>query len=141
MEAIPVVNTVKAREVMRQPVVAATPRASLRDIASQLVSHGLSGMPVSERNGIVIGMVTEADILRALAQGKTLETLTAQDVMSREALTVDSEAPLSEALRLLNEYHILRVPVTEQGKLAGVISRVDIIKTALEPEFLAFGIN
>ena len=128
----------KAAKLMRRPVVAATPRASVRDIAMQLVANGFSGMPVAERDGTVIGVITEADILRALTEGKPLETLAAEDIMTRDVISVDLETPMLDVMKMLQDHHILRVPVTDRGQLVGVISRIDLIRTVLEPEFMAF---
>ncbi|MFN8007800.1 MAG: CBS domain-containing protein [Terriglobia bacterium] len=130
--------TATSRQIMQTPVLATTPRASVRDIASQLVANGFSGMPVAERNGTVVGIITEADILGALVEGKTLETITAVDIMSPSPTTVDVETPAEEVMKLLQEHHILRVPVTEKGKLVGILSRSDFIRAVLEQEFMAF---
>ena len=121
----------KAGQIMQKSVFAVTPETSVRDIAHQLVSKGISGMPVVERDGTVRGIVTEADILRVQAKGKQLEALTAKDIMSAEPIAVDGETPVEEVKILLMEYHILRVPVVEAGKLVGIISRRDIIKSML----------
>jgi CBS domain-containing protein len=129
---------IKAREIMQRPVLATTVRASVRDIASQLVGNGFSGMPVADRDGTVVGVITEADIIKALVEEKPLETLTAYDIMSPNPTTVDVETPLDEVMKVLQEHHILRVPVTDRGKLIGIISRSDLIKAVLEPEFMAF---
>ena len=128
----------KAREIMRKPVIATTPRASVRDIANQLVEKSFSGMPVAERDGTVVGIITEADILRAFSQHKQLETLTAENIMSTEPTTVDVETPIEAVIMVLQELHVLRVPVTEGGKLVGIISRSDVIRAVIEPEFMAF---
>jgi len=85
-----------------------------------------------------MGVVTEADILRVLGEGKALETLTAADIMTEKPATVDLEAPIREVIQILQEHRILRVPVTERGRLVGIISRSDIIRAVLEPEFMAF---
>ncbi len=132
------VKDMKASQIMQRPVFATTPRASVRDIATQLVVNGISGMPVAERDGTVLGIITEADILRALIEGKRLETLVAEDIMSLGPITVEVDTPVEEVMRILQEHHILRVPVTDKGKLVGIISRSDIIKSVLEPEFLTF---
>ena len=128
----------KAAKLMRRPVVAATPRASVRDIAMQLVANGFSGMPVAERDGTVIGVITEADILRALTEGKSLETLAAEDIMTKNVISVDLETPMPDVMKVLQDHHIIRVPVTDRGKLVGIISRIDLIRTVLEPEFMIF---
>jgi CBS domain-containing protein len=129
----------KAGEIMRSPVLATTPRASVRDIASQLVRNGISGMPVAEPGGTILGVITEADVLAALMEGKQLEKLTAQDIMSTEPITVDTDTPVEDVIKFLNEEGIVRVPVTDKGKLVGIVSRVDVIRAVLEPEFMTFG--
>jgi CBS domain-containing protein len=128
----------KAVDIMTKPVFATTLRASVRDVATQLVVNGLSGMPVAERDGAVVGIITEADIIGALGEGKRIETLAAEDIMTREPIVVGIETPLEEIIRYLRENHILRVPVIDHGKLVGIISRSDIIKAVLEPEFMTF---
>ena len=129
----------KASEIMHRPVLATTPRASVRDIAAQIVLNGISGLPVTDRAGTVLGVISEADVLGALHNGKQMERLTAEDIMSDDPVTVDVETPLEKVIELLNDEGIVRVPVTEKGKLVGIISRGDILKAVLEPEFMTFG--
>ena len=129
----------KASEVMQRPVLATTLRASVRDVATQIVVNEISGMPVTDLDGRVLGVITEADIMAALIDGKNLEDLTAQDLMSPEPITVDADTPMDEVMRLLEECGVFRVPVTSQGKVVGIISRRDIIRSVLEPEFMTFG--
>jgi CBS domain-containing protein len=134
-------RAMKASDIMQREVLATTPRASVRDIAAQLVLNGISGMPVAELAGTVLGVITEADILESLMEGKKLEKLTAADIMSEEPITVDIETSVEEVIKILNEEGIVRVPVTEKGKLVGIISRIDVIRAVLEPEFITFGIS
>jgi CBS domain-containing protein len=127
-----------AKDIMQTPVVAATPRASLRDLAARLVTNEFSGMPVADPDGRVVGVITEADIIRAFLDGKRLENLTAGEVMTGPALTVDAKAPLEEVMKCLQEHRIVRVPVTSDGKLVGIIARRDLIRAHIEPEFMVF---
>ena len=138
MKAQTATAVLTAGQIMQKPVLATTTRASARDVAAQLVRNEFSGMPVAERDGTLLGVVTEADVLRILGEGKALETLTAGDIMTANPATVDLSAPLSEIIQILQEHRILRVPVTERGQLVGIISRSDIIRAVLEPEFMAF---
>lgn len=119
-------------QIMRQPALAATPEAPVRDIAGQLVSQGISGMPVAEPDGTVIGVVSEGDLLRTLLEGRPLDTLTAGDIMDADPITVDAATPLVDAMQLLHQTGVLRLPVTEQGKLVGIISRSDIIRAVVD---------
>jgi CBS domain-containing protein len=125
---------------MQRPVVAATTGASLRDVATQLVKNGFSGMPIADPDGRVLGVVTESDIIRTLIAGKRLENLTAGEVMTGPPITVEVEAPIEEVMKQLEENRIVRVPVTDHDKLVGIISRGDIIRAILEPEFMEFGV-
>lgn len=128
----------RVAEIMTKPVIATTPRASVRDIATQLVANGFSGMPVAQKDGTVIGIITEYDILMAISEGTPLEKLIAEEIMTKAPLTVDVDTNVEEAIRLFEERVILRVPVTDKGKLVGILSRVDVIKSVLEPEFITF---
>lgn len=132
-------TSLKAKDIMEIPVIAATPQASLRDVATQLVTNEFSGMPVAAPDGRVVGVITESDIIRTLIQGKRLENLTAADVMTGPPITVDVNAPLEDVMKSLEDQRIVRVPVTNENSLAGIISRRDVIRAILEPEFMAFG--
>jgi len=132
-------SSLTAKDIMEQSVLAATPRASLRDVASQLVTNQISGMPVAADDGRVIGVITEADIIRALLEGKRIENLTASDVMTGPPITVDQNTSLEDVMKSLEDNRIVRVPVTNDNILIGIIARRDVIKAVLEPEFLTFG--
>ena len=132
-------TSVTAKDIMQKPVLAATPLASLRDVATQLVRNEFSGMPVAASDGRVVGVITESDIVRTLIEGKQLERLTAGEVMTGPPITVDVNTPIEDVMRSLEDNRIVRVPVTDQDKLVGIISRGDVIRAILEPEFIAFG--
>lgn len=137
-EPKPAAVPVPAKEIMQTPVIAATPRASLRDLAARLVTNEFSGMPVADLDGRVVGVITEGDIIRALLEGKRLENLTAGQVMTGPALTVDAKTPLEDVMKCLVEHKIVRVPVISEGKLVGIIARRDLIRALIEPEFMVF---
>ncbi len=126
----------KAADIMRQPVFATTPEAWVQEVLAYLAANDISGMPVAERDGAVVGIVTADDILRAFVSGAEIETLTVRDIMSREPITVDVETPLADVMRTVHDEGILRVPVLENGRLVGIISRGDVIKALVTSEGL-----
>lgn len=128
----------KARDIMGRPVVAAAKTTTARDVAIQMLMGGFSGMPITERSGVIVGIVTEFDIIHAIRQGMKVETVTAEEIMTRDVATVDVNDPVEKVTELLDSRHILRVPVTERGKLVGVISRPDILRAFIEPNFMTF---
>ena len=133
------VNGMYAEEIMTQPVVAVSKMTTARDVAIQMFLGGFSGMPVAEDDGTILGIVTEFDVIKAIRNGKKIETTVVEEIMTKEVISVDVGTPLPEVLDVLETAHIMRVPVTENGKLVGVIARPDILKAYVEPNFLEFG--
>jgi len=126
-----VITKLKTKEVMRTPVISTKKTAFAKDIALQLVSDRFSGMPVIDEEERVIGVVTEYDLLNQLRKGKELVKLTVEDVMQKNPITVDVNAPLSDILDIMLENGILRIPVTDGLRLVGVISRSSILQIEL----------
>jgi CBS domain-containing protein len=123
---------------MRQPVAAATMSANARDVALQFLTGFFSGMPVVNEEGKVVGVITEIDLIHALRQGKALEQFTAGELMSKEPETVDVATPLEQVMEVLDRLNIVRLPVTEHGKLAGIIARADVLRAVIQPQFRQF---
>jgi predicted transcriptional regulator len=128
----------KASDVMVRPVVAARKNAPARDVVFQFLNGFYSGMPVTDDEGTVIGVVTELDILNAVLGGKELVKITAGDIMTSDPVTVDVGTPLTELVKIMKEKNIIRLPVTENGKLVGIVARCDILTTLIEPEFVTY---
>jgi len=128
----------KAEEIMNRPVVAAAGSTTARDMAIQMLMGGFSGLPITDRDGIIVGIVTELDIIGVLRAAKSLETTTADEIMTREVTTVDVSATVEEVIEIIDTKKVVRVPVTEDGKLVGVISRPDVLRAFLEPKFMTF---
>ncbi len=128
----------EARDIMNQPVVAATRSTTARDIAIQILMGGYSGMPITDQSGAVVGIVTELDLIRAIRAGKSLDTTTAEDIMTKDVVAVDVSASVEEVMEILDTRQFVRVPVTEEGKLKGVISRPDVLRGFIEPKFMSF---
>ncbi|MCX7794280.1 MAG: CBS domain-containing protein [Thermodesulfovibrionales bacterium] len=131
-------ENLKAKDVMTRPVISARKNASARDIALQLLSGLFSGMPVTDEKGRVIGMVTEFDLLGNICEGKELAKLTAEDIMTKDVVTVDVNTPVTEILNIMLDRNIIRLPVTEEGRLVGIVARCDILKAYIEPEFVTY---
>lgn len=126
-------------EVMTRPVLAITEKAVVKDVAAHLVRAGISGVPVTDRHGRIGGIVTEHDIVNAVVEGKDLGTLTAAQIMQTDTITLDVGADLGEALQIFRDQRIIRVPITDSGRLVGILSRTDALRVLVEqPEFLIF---
>ncbi|WP_419662454.1 CBS domain protein [Desulfosarcina variabilis str. Montpellier] len=131
-------KNLKASDVMVRPVVAAKKNAPVRDVVFQFLNGFYSGMPVTDDEGQVIGIITELDILDAVLSGKELVKIIVNDIMTTKPVTVDVDTALTEVVKTMKEKNIIRLPVTQDGKLVGIVSRCDILTTLIEPEFVTY---
>lgn len=133
-------------QLMTREVVSVEPSTPLKEVARLLTEHRISGVPVCTE-GRVLGIVSEADILWreqgfAPEKGRVLAWLveaaggdetrlaarTAGEAMTSPAVTVDPRTPTAAAARLMVEKGVKRLPVVEEGRLVGLISRGDIVR-------------
>lgn len=112
-----------ARDIMTRKVWTTGPEASVQEAAQLLYQQRISGAPVVDADGGIIGIITEADIISKVNR----EGLRVADIMSHELIVVDEETPVNEIACLLTERKIKRVPVVQDGKLVGIVSRADIV--------------
>ena len=147
----------KARDIMTTKLVTVGPETSVKDVVALLVEHKVSGIPVVDVEGKVLGMVSEGDVLRKKIAPKTPDMLsilgalvyydgtkeyqeafrkmaanTAKEIMTEPIISVNVEDDLGKVGSVILDHHIKRVPVLEKGKLVGVISRSDLVKMMLE---------
>lgn len=138
--------TVRVKDVMSTDLTTITPDTTLREAANDMLTRGISGLPVLDREGRLVGMLTEADFLVREAHvgrprrrlldaffgsGAEPLELTAQagQAMTDEVTTVNPEASLTEAARIMMARGVKRLPVIDQaGRLLGIVSRADVLK-------------
>lgn len=146
----------RAADVMTTDVVTVTPESEVREIASLLVEHGISAVPVVDSEQHVLGIVSEGDLIRRIendsdSRGSWWLRLFAGtsvvdyvkthgrhagQVMTPDPYTVDEDEPLYRIARLLEKQRIKRVPVVRDGRLVGIISRSNLLRgfATAEPE-------
>ena len=112
-----------ARDIMTRNVYTTSAEASVQEVAQLLSRKNISGVPVIDKDGKMIGIVTEADIIGKVDR----EGLRAADIMSPEIIAVDEETRVGEIAMLLTEHRIKRVPVVRNGKPVGIVCRADIV--------------
>lgn len=144
-------NTIQ--DVMTRLVVAVEPATPIREVARLLVERGVSGLPVVDAAGAVVGVISEGDLLvkeggpeavrhRPLARlfGESRETQealarvearTAGDAMTSPAVTIEVDQPITAAAALMVQRGIKRLPVTEGGRLVGIVTRADLMRAFL----------
>jgi CBS-domain-containing membrane protein len=142
---------VTAREIMTREVAWVGVDTPLKEVAELMAQRGISGVPVLDDAGRVVGVISEKDFLRGMAQGVSsfmgvvadcllekgctalaLRERNTTDLMSSPAVTINEDTPVLEITRIFKEKNINRAPVLDaQGRLSGIVSRGDLL--ALTP--------
>jgi CBS domain-containing protein len=144
----------KARDVMTQPVLWVTPETPLHQVAALMLERRISGVPVVDAAGHVVGVLSEGDFIRRPEIGTDLpgsrwlrflaspdeqardylktHGRTAAEVMSAPALTVPADTPLATVARIMSAKGIKRLPVIEDGRLVGIVTRADLLRAVYE---------
>ncbi|MBC9783092.1 CBS domain-containing protein [Heliobacterium chlorum] len=115
-----------AREIMSSPVKTVTSNTVIEDAGKVMLRYGHTGLPVVDGDQLV-GVVSRRDLDKAFIHG--LRHAPVKGFMSRNVITVTPDTPMREIQRLLIEHNIGRLPVMEEGKLVGIVSRTDVLRT------------
>ena len=138
----------QAKDIMTVNVISVSEDRPVHEVVGLLLKHRISALPVVDSARKVVGIVSEGDLLRPEGASRAgtrrpwwLEAVfagqpvayekvqgrTAGAVMSRNVITVDENTPLNEIAELLERHHIKRVPVVSEGRLAGIVSRANLL--------------
>jgi CBS-domain-containing membrane protein len=139
-----------ARDVMTRNVISVPPDGTVADAVQLMLDRGISGLLVVDASGVLVGIVTEGDLLRRdelgterrrswwlrllASPGRQAADFTrthgrkVDDVMTRDVISVDANAPLEQIVALMEEHRVKRVPVLDGDRVAGVVSRADLLR-------------
>jgi CBS domain-containing protein len=140
----------RVREVMTTAPVTADRSMTYKQVVRLMTDRRVNAVPVVDSSGRVLGVVSEADVLRKeegtprrfgaglvrrRRESRRAEARTVGELMTSPAITIHPDAPLGAAARLMNAHHIRRLPVVDgSGMLVGVVSRRDLMKVFLRPD-------
>jgi predicted transcriptional regulator len=97
-------------------------------IAVELLSTHTAGAPVVDHEGKYIGFINEFDVMKALAVGKELSNLVAEDLMRIGPIAVHSSTTIADAAQRMDEHCVLNLPVEKDGRVAYSVSRHDLLR-------------
>jgi CBS domain-containing protein len=125
-----------AGAIMTSDLVTVRPEVSIEDAVEMLLSQQISGLPVTDEDGHLIGVITEFALL-AVAYDRRVKNHTVSQHMTRDVITVDMDDPISRVADLCIVHRVRRVPVMKDGRLVGVIARRDVLRALVESPVLA----
>jgi CBS domain-containing protein len=140
-----------AREIMSRPVITVSPDTPFRDIVTIMLRHKISGLPVVDEHGRLLGVATEADLLhkeeaphpqpalipwhgsslrleRILDRHRKSEAMTAGELMTENVVTATEETSVHQLAHLMLARDINRIPILRDGLVVGIVTRADVLK-------------
>jgi CBS domain-containing protein len=118
-----------AEAIMKEKLVTIRPEASITEAIELLIQQAISGLPVVDSQGHLVGVITEFAML-AMVYDHEVRNQTVGQHMTREVITVNADDPISRIADLCIVHRVRRLPVMRDGKLVGLIARRDVL-TAL----------
>lgn len=147
-----------ARDIMTREVVSIRPEASVEELAKLLEEHRISGVPVLDKTGGLVGVVTQSDLVQRSRDlelppalnildfhlflempshfKKRLEKLLGnkvRDVMTADPLSIAPDTPVNEIAGLMTAQGVHTLPVLAEGKLVGIVGKLDLIRGLARP--------
>ncbi len=122
----------KAAKIMTKEVIFVKPTTTLLEAMSLLVKHKISGLPVVDDQEKIVGMITEKDFLQLLVSDFITSNELVGDYMSKDVQFFGPEDSVILICDFFMKMNVRRVPIVENGKMVGVISRRDIIDLILK---------
>jgi CBS domain-containing protein len=102
-------------------------------LATAITMGGFGSVPIVDKGKKLVGIVSEFDLLKAIMGGKDLEKLAAEEIMTKDPISVKEETTSEAVIELLQEKHLIRVPVIDkEGTLIGIVARRDILQGYLK---------
>jgi CBS domain-containing protein len=122
------------KDVMNKNVVVAKSDVSIRE-ATKVMNKFHIGSIVVVKGEKIVGIMTERNVLKAVASGKDMDSTMIEDIMSMNVVTTDPEATIESAVDLMVQPKIKKLPVVEGNKIRGIITASDIV--VVEPKLIA----
>jgi CBS domain-containing protein len=146
-QAVPRPRRLSVSDVMTREVITVNKDTDFKEIERRLAHHHVSALPVVDMGGDVLGVVSESDLLlklEAVGTGQVASrgwrshgkgsASTAERLMTTPAVTVGTGQPLAAAARLMRKHKVHQLPVVRDGRLAGMLSRGDLLKAFLRSD-------
>jgi CBS domain-containing protein len=141
LQEVELAPQLRVREIMTESPRSTRPDTLLRDAARDLVRSGIGALPVIEADGLLVGMLSERELMRHMLSFTSLGVSvprpqsaverarrTVRDVMTRQVLCVSPDQQLAEVASLMTNKDVDQLPVVEEGRLVGFLTRGDIVR-------------
>lgn len=119
---------IRAEDIMSFPPVIARADTLIEDVAKLMYDNNVGSVMIVDNAGVIVGIMTERDLIYAVANGKVGKGLPVHMIMTENPITVEPDVPIDETLRIMREKNIRHLPVVDSNKKpVGMISLRDVI--------------
>jgi CBS domain-containing protein len=119
----------KIKEIMTTKVVTVPRKKGLSEVVKLMATTKISSIVITDDDEKIVGIVTERDLIKhILLPGKSIKGMQVDEVMTKEPLSLASDTELEVAAKLMRDKNIRHLPVTDNGKMVGLITQTDIVK-------------
>jgi CBS domain-containing protein len=123
----------QVQDVMTSPAITVGADASLHEVAETLAAKHISGLPVVEAGGALVGVISEADIIAKQGHDPS-DARTAREAMTSPARSIEPQGQVAEAARVMLAEGVNRLPVVRDGELVGIVTRADLVRAFLRSD-------
>lgn len=123
-------KTTKAADIMTTNVITAKKDMLLTDVIALLLRWHISALPVVDDEYDIVGIVSEIDLVNLTFDGNAADT-TVEEVMVTDIVSFSPSTQLADLVQTFSKMHLRRVPIIENGKVVGIVSRRDILREML----------
>jgi CBS domain-containing protein len=128
----PTPGPARVADIMTRDVQCVSPEVGARELVQLLATRGVTGLPVVDAEGRPVGIVSQSDVVRALATGEAFETLSVRALMMHVPFVVDENAAIEDAARLVAFESVHRLPVINAERVVvGVVSALDLVRWSI----------
>ena len=117
---------VSAKDVMNREIITITPDATVEEAMNILIDMKISGLPVVDPDGNMVGIVSEKDIIN-FSEDRNIKKAKVRDIMTSKVVSFPPETEITKIVKAISENRFRRVPIVEDGKPVGIVSRRDIL--------------
>ena len=120
------------KALTRRGCITASPDTPISNVVMLMADNNVGAIVITNKDAIVVGIVSERDIVREISVNDDLSVLTAEDLMTKEVFSVSPQASSSELMHVMTNKKIRHLPIISNRKLLGIVSIGDVVKRILE---------
>lgn len=115
-------------DLTKRKCLTVSPDAPIESVISTLTSNSIGALVVQTEQGIVVGIISERDVIHSLAERKSLDGLVVDDIMTRRVISIEPNSSSTEIMKIMTEKKLRHLPIISENNLIGIVSIGDVVQ-------------